>query len=657
MKKEAKFQSLNAERVDLTRLNQDQLTKCPKCTGTRKKKTAKDFSVRVTPECILYKCHHCGFEGSFFDDKDDKDKNYVKPKWQNVSSLSDGMVTWFKSRGIDQQTLMDCKVTEGKEFMPQAGKEMNCVKFNYFRNGELVNIKFRDAKKNFRQVKEAEKIPYGMDDVSGADTLIWVEGEMDKLSLWQAGVKNVWSVPDGAPAVSSDCCSKPVIYKEGNEGGHVCRDCGKSCGIKKPNYNSKFDYLDNTHFIWSQIPNHIIATDADPSGDLLADELARRIGKNKCKRVTWDRSDKDANGTMMNKDVNALTAAIEGATDFPLEGVFYINNLKSKIYNLFNKGIIRGDTVGYNYCEFGGTGKKVQPFDQLLSFNRAYLMAVTGVPTHGKSNFVEQLLMLLSTRHKWRHGLFSPEHYPTELHFARLAEMYVGSPFFENKDHTRMNSLQMDKAIEFIGDHFYFVRPDNDDFRPQKVLDTAAELVAKHGITSFTIDPWNRMYHDLAGKSETKYVEDTLREFNVWKQQHDCLLIVVAHPTKMKKGADGQYEIPNMYDISGSAHWFNMIDLGMTVYRNFKEDWVEVYVQKVKHRYIGDVGHTIFNYDLKNSRYYQKGIQPSDRPYYEINTNQERMNIPERPFEEKETSSPITKEDIDAIYDDDDLPF
>lgn len=49
------------------------------------------------------------------------------------------------------------------------------------------------------QVKGAEKVMYGLDDVAGQEEIIIVEGEMDKLALLEAGIANVLSVPDGAP--------------------------------------------------------------------------------------------------------------------------------------------------------------------------------------------------------------------------------------------------------------------------------------------------------------------------------------------------------------------------------------------------------------------------------------------------------------------------
>ena len=49
------------------------------------------------------------------------------------------------------------------------------------------------------QVKGAEKVLFGLDDIRDESTIIIVEGELDKLAMEEAGYRNVVSVPDGAP--------------------------------------------------------------------------------------------------------------------------------------------------------------------------------------------------------------------------------------------------------------------------------------------------------------------------------------------------------------------------------------------------------------------------------------------------------------------------
>ena len=171
-------------------------TVCPKCSHTRKKK--KEPCLAVNTQTGLFTCHHCAWSG-VIKNKLMQEKVYVKPKPQIKKEIPSKIVEYFKSRGIPKNILERNKVTECSVYMPQIEKNRNCICFNYFREGELINIKYRDGDKNFKQVAGAEKIFYGLDDIKDTNTCIIVEGEIDKLSFDVIGKTEAVSVPDGAP--------------------------------------------------------------------------------------------------------------------------------------------------------------------------------------------------------------------------------------------------------------------------------------------------------------------------------------------------------------------------------------------------------------------------------------------------------------------------
>ena len=72
---------------------------------------------------------------------------------------------WFETRGISKDTLKDLHITEGKEFMPQTGKNENTIQFNYFMGDQLINVKYRDGRKNFKLYKGAEKVFYNINSI------------------------------------------------------------------------------------------------------------------------------------------------------------------------------------------------------------------------------------------------------------------------------------------------------------------------------------------------------------------------------------------------------------------------------------------------------------------------------------------------------------
>src|SRR6056300_1070216 len=219
---------------------------CPKCSPTRKNKSDRCLSVNT--EKGLYNCHHCNWSGNV---NLTKKKEYIKPVKVNAD-VSERLVKWFGKRGITEATVAHWKIGESREYFPQIDKRRNAVNFNYYRKGELVNVKFRDAEKNFKMVKNAELIFYGLDNIKEMDTIYITEGEMDALSLHEAGIYSVCSVPNGA-----------------------------SLG------NQRLDYLDNCYEYFENKECIVLCTDNDQAGLQLRNELARRFGQHRCKYIEF----------------------------------------------------------------------------------------------------------------------------------------------------------------------------------------------------------------------------------------------------------------------------------------------------------------------------------------------------------------------------------
>jgi twinkle protein len=188
------------------------------------------------------------------------------------------LLQWFAERGISSATVKRNRIWSVRNFIPAIDAEVDCIAFPYFRDGELLNIKFRALpEKAFTQVKGAEKILYGLDDIVDVKTAFIVEGELDKLALEEAGITNVVSVPDGAP--------KQVM-----------------AGEPDPD-DTKFSYIASCAEYLDRLDRIIIAVDDDGSGQALAEELARRLGKERCWRVRWpDSGDARVQGRQRNVD-------------------------------------------------------------------------------------------------------------------------------------------------------------------------------------------------------------------------------------------------------------------------------------------------------------------------------------------------------------------
>jgi len=545
------------------RVNGQFKTTCPKCSHTRKKKKDPCLSVNIDEQ--VWNCHNCGWNGSVIKRK--VKLEYVKPKWSNNTELSDKLVKWFASRKITQKTLIRNKITEGETYMPQIQKNINTIQFNYFRDDELINIKYRDANKNFKMVKDAEKIFYGLNDIYEKNVVIIVEGEMDKLSFEEAGYKNCISVPNGAS-------------------------------------NKKMQYLDTCEEIFSNIKKVYLATDNDLAGIDLEKELSRRIGRDKCYMVSYPTGCKDANDVIVKYNIIELEKCINEAQPYPLEGVVSINSISDDIDRLYTNGLSKGLTVGHG------------SFDNTFSFVTSQLTVITGIPTHGKSHFLEHICMRLSCQHGWKFGVFSPEHFPIELHFSVLAEKFIGKSFRITPNFDKMDTQELEYAKEFINEHYHWIRPDSETFSVDSILDATKSLVMRYGINAVIIDPWNKISHDFGSGNETTYINNLLTRLNIFKQKYDIHIFLVAHPRKMMKNSTGMYDVPTLYDIAGSSHFYNQVDNGITVYRDFRDLKTTVHVQKVKFRHLGMIDAVDFEYNYQNGRFHELNSMPDNDLYY-----------------------------------------
>ena len=555
--------------IEIKRSSGQTKVKCPKCSHDRRKKSEPCLSVNIDEG--VWNCHNCGWSGALKKHNYMEEMKYIKPKQIiKTSQYSNEFLSFFKNRGISEKTLLSNRVSEGKEYMPQAGEERNTIQFNYYRDNELINIKYRDGDKNFKLVKDAERVMYGLDDIAGCDEAIIVEGEMDKLSFYEAGFKNCVSVPNGAS-------------------------------------NLKLEYLKDFPENFKKV---YIAVDSDEPGIKLGEELSRRIGRDICCRVDFGEL-KDANDVICNN--GDLNRYIDKAKPYPLEGVIDVSLFNQDIDSLYNKGLQRGDLTGH------------KDFDTKFSFTTSQLTVITGVPTHGKSNWLEHICMRLSAQHGWNFGVFSPEHYPLQLHFSVLAEKFIGKSFRKDTIYERMNKEELNWAKKFISSHYHWIRPDGDVFTIDEILKAAAGLVRRYGIKGLIIDPYNKIHASFGSQSETQYINEFLTKLTIFKQKYDIHIFLVAHPRKMNKKENGLYEVPTLYDIAGSANFYNQVDNGITVYRDFATSHSHVYVQKVKFRHIGEIGESVFKYNIQNGRYNEITEDQDFSMYLKENVNQLKL--------------------------------
>ena len=638
---------------------------CPKCRGGSTHEKSLAVTVNEDGRSAAFICHRatCGHAGRLHVDQQTaindagylvspsnrkrKEEPIVRPK-PKFESLTPEMITFFASRGITESTLQRNGISAETVWIPGENSQGKVIAFPYYRDSAVVNIKYRTLNKKFWQVKGAEKVLYGLDDVDvDLGEIIIVEGEMDKLALEEAGFRNVVSVPDGAPARVKDGDLPPV------------------------GEDTKFSYLWTCRAWLDPAVKVIIATDNDAPGEALAEELARRLGRERCWRVRWpfskidhryvaglsdvdiemtvdaaggsgtltaeqpgedgahstshegaegaaegaNRLDpqwyrKDANEVLMRDGRDLLRAFIDNADPLPIRGLLKFSEYYDDIWSYYYLQL--KDNMGYS------TGWP--SLDKFYRVIPGELTIVTGVPNSGKSEWLDGLMANLTELHGWTFAMCSMEKKATD-HARQLIEKYTGKPFFDlpySRGLTRMQPDDLEKAIDWMDSRFYLIRYEDDELPSVDwVLDIARAAVYRYGIRGLVIDPYNELDHRRpASMNETEYVSQMLTKVKRFAQTAGVHVWFVAHPRQLR---EWKGQAPNLYDISGSAHFINKADNGIVVHRNRdpqaqNQFEVQVLVRKVRNKAAGTTGECVLHYERANGRYSDPGSDPGSAP-------------------------------------------
>jgi len=511
---------------------------CPNCSSDRKPKNEKAKCASYDWERGLGTCHNChsSFQLHTYKRKGESEKVYVRPVTPDAIHEPRMQVEdWFKTRGISHKTLVDLRVGEGPEYMPQTGKTENVIKFNYFMGENLINVKYRDGRKNFKLFKGAEKVFYNINSVIGHDYCVIVEGEMDVLALHEAGIPNAISVPNGATLNSNN-----------------------------------LEYLDSCIDYFEDKDRIIIAVDSDEAGQALQTELVRRLGSEICHIATFEDC-KDANEYLLKHGKEKLSERISGAKPVPMENVTTFRDIEGEITDFVNNGFKPGFQVG------------LADFDSKFSTYTGQFITVTGIPSSGKTDFVDQMVVGYNANYGWKTAFASPENQPTYLHAHKLMrKVWQGMPTRDDIGGDKWNQI-----ADHCNSNFFHI--DMERYTLDSVLRKGAELVKRKGIKCLVIDPFNKV-RDTECKSEdvNRYTMEYLMKIEVFAKKYDVLVFIVAHPTKMYKDKDGKQEEPTMYNIKGGGEWYDASYHGLLVHRDYAAKTVKVKVLKVKFQNLGE---------------------------------------------------------------------
>lgn len=555
---------------------------CPICSDSRKDehKNMKVFSVNMTKDPKPWRCNHCG-EAGYVIDEEYMRRTKIKPilDIKKTNPFSAPMIKWFwEERRISEKTLNELKITMSKEIIRQTkvkpGREnikdtlasRSCINFRYFKEGVLINIKFRDQDKNFKMITDATKIMYNLDSLKGQKKCVIVEGEIDVASYHEAGIHWCVSVPNGVAITESE------------------KEEYKKTGKFRENLN--MDYLDLCIDEFRDMDLIYIATDDDIPGLKLREELSRRLGKERCKYVKFSEYTKesglpckDANDVLIAKGKDFLARTLEYAYPFPVAGVTTAIQYWDKMESIFDNGRKKGFSTGYR-C-----------LDPHFNWMPGWLTMVNGYPGEGKSSWIFNMVITSTILYGWKWGMYCPENYPPENIIDTLAEILVGDTADISFKDRMSKERYKDAIMKHIDKHFFFV--DNEDgYTPAELRKIKKFLISQHGIRGFLTDPWKNLSHNIGNKSIDMYLQEELSAEVRLSVKNDLINLICHHPPTPPRDKDKNYPPPTQFELIGGQVWASTCYSMICIHKHDRTSWenteAEVHVQRNKeHKLVG----------------------------------------------------------------------
>ena len=533
---------------------------CPECKAQNKKRP-NDYSLSIIPIEGKGKCHKCG-TSFIVRKKPEVTPQYAPPSRKNLTKLSVKGLGLFTDRHISQEAVVRHKIVERK----------GSIAFPYMLNGECVNIKFRNIEdKGFSQSPNGLHVMYNHDnckecmDSSGDFSIVVVEGEFDSLAYETAGVHCSVSVDSGAPNPNDK--------------------------IEK-----KLECITNSFELFEQAELIYIAVDNDENGKRLEQELIRRLAFDKIRLVNFGKH-KDANEFLRWEGREALAATLKKAKQLKMEGIFTVEDIEDKLFDMYNNGLPKGQTTHF------------PSIDKHWKIREGEVTIFTGYNNEGKSNILHNILIIKAMADEWPSGLYTPENYPLEEWFEDAIHTYIGKSA-DIDFGGRMSGEEFKEGIDFLRSKFFLVQPEHSS-SVDALFERFDYLVRKHGIRVIVIDPYNQVEHLFqGGETIDLYVSRFMGRLKKFAVSRRVAVILVAHQNPPKtRDANGNYPEPDIYTIKGGGTFADKADNVVSIWRPFRRSdesnplvrWISGKIKKKK--LTGIVGECDLAYDWKSNRY------------------------------------------------------
>lgn len=497
---------------------------------------------------------------------------FVRPQIE-IKDRTEEIVSYFAQRGISSETLSAFGI---------GSDQYGNIIFPFYRDKELVYVKYRKPKKHKKEdgpkewsERNTEPILFGIDNASFNQPLYITEGEIDALSLYEAGITNVVSVP---------------------------------CGCNNLEFVSLcWDWLEKFQRI-------VLFGDGDEPGVEMVSTLMKRLGEDRCmiapeypelliEGQSAGRPCKDANEILYCYGKEGLKQVADSCEPAPIKGVLNLADVTmvdpttkprifTRIPDLDNAigGLAEGSITVFSGKR--GEGKSTLGGQLLLNgIQQGYsCCAYSGeLPAQTFLNWI----MLQATENK----------YIAARTDVRTGKNYAVVPYEVQR-----------RIKEWINNKFFLFDNNYSPDVPQEeaIIRTFTICARRYGCKMFLVDNLMTILSESSSTDENRIQGKFVAALKAFAVKYKVCVLLVCHPRKTKAGEKFTSE-----DVAGSANITNLAD---TVINIEKPN-----LRITKNREFGTCTYILCSYDPANRRIFQTNV--GDRTVY--GWNHEGLSVPD----------------------------
>lgn len=285
--------------------------------------------------------------------------------------------------------------------------------------------------------------------------------------------------------------------------------------------------------------------------------------------------------------------------ELPVKDIILLDAVEDTMLSNYHNGRSMGETTHF------------PTLDEHFRWKRGELTLMHGIANHGKTTALLHLCLIKAVKDGYKYAVFSPEQFPPDDFYDDLVHSYIGKNTQPQYD-DQMTEAEYRRGMKFVKEHFFYIYPESEAPTPEYIMNCFEAAIEKYKVDGCIIDPYNQLDNDLskAGYREDQYLSRVLTKTKRFAQTHDIFMMIITHPKSgLRKNDLGDYEVPDVFDLSGGAMWSNKCDNILYTHRPMFSSHrgsssVVIGSQKIKKQNRnGKPGDTNFEFDYRSMRF------------------------------------------------------